>query len=126
MRNHKGWIAIPKRPLTEHERSWMNEILCANEEWADVSVGELFAIGKCPCGLCRALQLEPPQRPQNPKAMGHGQVGDIDIRTEAGDTINVALYFRDGYLTDLDVLCEFGFKALPDTWTEVARWVNVE
>lgn len=120
-----GWIPIPRRALTEQERAWVNEILAASKEWADVSVGELFAVARCACGFCRAVQLERPPSPQNPRSKGHGQIGDIDIQTNVGDTINVALYEQDGTLTDLDVLCEFGFKPVPDTWTEVARWVNV-
>ena len=57
---------------------------------------------------------------------GHGQIGDIDIQTETGDMINIALYEREGSLTELDILCEFGVKPVPETWTEVGRWVNAD
>ncbi len=124
MKHQANWVPIPKRPLTDQERGWVNDILSASKEWADVSVGELYAVGVCPCGFCKAIQLEPRMQPENPRARGHGQIGDIDIHTESGETINVALYAKDGSLTDLDVLCEFGSKVVPDTWKEVGRWVN--
>jgi hypothetical protein len=126
MKHRAGWVAIPKRPLTAQERSWVKEILAASKEWADVTIGELFAVGRCPCGFCRAIQLEQSEHPQNPKATGRGQIGDIDIHAQAGDIINVALYASNGSLTDLDVLCEFSSKSVPDTWTEVSRYVEAK
>src|SRR5271168_1064083 len=124
MTHQPAWIAIPRRRLTRDEQSWVNEILSASKRWADVTVGELFAIGKCPCGFCRAIQLEAPVCPQNPEAKGRGQIGDIDIHTTAGDVINVALYADNGSLSDLDVLCEFGFKPVPESWIEVSRYIE--
>jgi hypothetical protein len=124
MTHQATWVPIPERPLTQQEQSWVNEILSASKHWADVSVGELSAIGRCACGFCRAIQLERPTRPQNPSATSQGQVGDIDIYTSVGDVINVALYARDGSLSDLDLLCEFGFKPIPENWTEVSRHVE--
>ena len=126
MTHQAAWIPTPRRPLTEQERSWVNEILSASKRWANVSAGELFAIGRCPCGFCRTIQLERPSHPQNPRVTGYGRIGDIDIHTEAGDVITVALYAKDGSLTDLDILCEFGFKPVPETWKEVSHWVDAE
>jgi hypothetical protein len=126
MTHSTTWIPIPSRPLTREEQSWVNEILSASKDWADVSIGELFASGRCPCGLCRAVQFEQPAKPQNPRGTKHGQIGDIDIHTSAGDVINISLYAKNGSLTDLDVLCEFGFKPVPESWNEIAHYVKAK
>ena len=118
-------IPIARRALTEQERQWITDILSANKQWADVSVGDLYAIGKCPCGLCRTILLEPPQQPHNP-SWKRGQIGEIDIQTETGDLITVALHAKEGSLTELELICEHSFKAVPEKWTETRRWVNVE
>ena len=103
----------------------MNDILSASPRWADVSVGDLYAIGRCACGMCKTIELEVPPEPPNPSWRGSGRVGEIDIQTQAGDFISVAVHAQDGSLVSLDIVCEFGFKKVPEEWIETERNITV-
>ena len=126
MKHAADWVPIPKRALIKQERAWVDDILSVNPEWSDVSHDELYAVAKCPCGLCKTVLLEAPPEPQNPRTISkRGLLGEIDIQIESGELITVMLFADGGSLTELEIVCEHSFKAVPDTWKEVARWINV-
>lgn len=122
---HGNWIEMEKRPLTEQERSWVSAILSVSKEWADVNVDPLFATGRCPCGKCRSIRLEAPTRPQNPLSKLR-LIGEIDIQTDEGDLLTIMLHARNGSLSELEVINDHSFKAVPERWKEVSRWVTVQ
>ena len=121
------WVPIARRPLTERERGWVTEILNVNKLWADVTVGDLFAVGKCGCG-CGTVVLERPPEPQNPRMAGKwGPVGFIYIFTRNRGLVTVMLYHDKGYLSILEAVYddyEKDFQPLPETWEEAQRTVE--
>lgn len=55
---------VPRRPLTEQEKEWVNAILQINKTWADVTLGEIYVDAECTCG-CHTVHLERLAQPQN-------------------------------------------------------------
>lgn len=125
--HEKNGISIPKRPLTDQERGWINDILSASKEWADVCLGEVYAIGKCPCG-CRTVLLEEPQHVHNRRLIGEkGLVGEIDLTIRVDDkedVVSVLLHHLGGNLSELEVVWYNFPEPVPSDWTEIFRKVT--
>lgn len=112
-----------KRPLTRQELGWINEILTANPEWADVTISELETEAQCTCG-CRSLVLKLPEHPQNPKAIDRvGPIGVIDIITKEGEAISVLLHALHGSLSILEVV-GLGIDKVPEQWEEISHTLS--
>lgn len=125
---HEGnWISIPRRPLTEQERGWTNDILSASKEWADVCLAELYAVARCPCG-CRTILLEAPQQVQNPRLLGQkGLVGEIDLTVridDKEDVVSVLLHHVAGNLSELEVVWYNFPQPVPGNWIELTRKIT--
>lgn len=126
---HNSLVPVPRRPLTEEEHNWVREIVSANPEWADVSLGEMYVIKQCTCG-CRSIVFEEPAFVQNPKVSDQQDlVGEIDIhvRLESGkdDYVSVLLHHSWGKLTYLEVVWYNFPEPVPAHWSELGREVRV-
>lgn len=114
-----------RRPLTSQEKTWVNEIVSANEEWADIDIPELFTVGMCSCG-CRSFDFERTSEPQNPTFAGRqGDVGILYIITKDDHVITIILFHQDGFLSGLDVIWEMG-EPMPERWEEARRILSVD
>jgi hypothetical protein len=120
------WLPIQRRPLTPEEKGWVRDILSASKEWADVYVGELYAIAKCPCG-CRTVLLEE-QGVHNPRLIrDKGLVGEMDLAIRIGskeDVASVLLHHVGGSLRELEVVWYNFPEPVPTNWTEISRRVR--
>jgi hypothetical protein len=125
---HGSYIEVPRRPPTPQEEEWIQEIVLANPQWTDVTLGQLYVVAECTCG-CRSVVLEQPLQPQNPRFVGHqGLVGEIDlgIRIDGrDDVISVLLHFAEGSLSLLEVVWYNFPEPVPPTWKEITREVRV-
>jgi hypothetical protein len=120
--------SIAERDLTVPERTWISQILRANQLWSGASLNATRVVGKCACGECRTVYLESPV-PQNPQLQGtRGYVGRIDIRTTNGFGITVTLDQIDGKLFELYINhvdpSEDGNRTFPENWEEAASVVE--
>jgi hypothetical protein len=113
---------VPRRPLTEQEKGWINAILQTNKAWADVTLGEIYVDAECTCG-CHTVHLERPTQPQNASTahLPHETVGMMWIITELGKTIGITLHAKYGSLGELEVVYQENTEPWPSTWHEVSR-----
>jgi hypothetical protein len=126
---HNSWTDVPRRAITEEERKWVQEIVSANPDWADVTIGELHVVKQCTCG-CRSVVLEEPSFVQNPKfSQQQGLIGEIDIHVylEDGkdDYVSVLLHQSRGKLTYMEVIWYNFPEPVPLHWIEIRREVRV-
>jgi hypothetical protein len=125
---HNSLVLVPKRPLMEEEHKWVRDIISANPDWADVSLGDLCVIKQCKCG-CRTVVFEEPPFVQNPKVSRQQDVvGEIDIHIsfEKGrdDYVSVLLHHSWGKLTYLEVVWYNFPEPVPAHWIELGREVR--
>lgn len=113
---------VPRRPLTEQGKEWVNAILQTNKAWADVTLGEIYVDAECACG-CHTVHLERPAQPQNAKTahLPHETVGMMWIITELGKTVGLTLHAKYGSLGELEVAYQENTEPWPSTWREVSR-----
>jgi hypothetical protein len=126
---HNTLVAVPRRKLTEQEAQWVRDIISANPDWADVSLGDLYVVKQCICG-CRTVVLDEPPFVQNPKVAEHQDVvGEIDLHVALDDGkddyISVLLHHSWGKLTYLEVIWYNFPEPVPSHWTELGREVRV-
>ena len=113
-----------RRPLTEQERGWVSEILAANKDWADVNVGDLYAVWSCDCG-CKTIDFKVSATAHNPRMVGKmGPVGQITVLTKDDRAIWIILHHIRGVLTELEVVWDDFENPMPDHWEEVSRVVT--
>ena len=125
---HNSLVSVPRRPLTEQEAQWVRDIVSVNPDWADVNLGDLFAVKECICG-CRTVVFEEPSFVQNPKVAAHQDVvGEIDLHValenSKDDYISVLLHHSWGKLTYLEVIWYNFPEPVPSHWTELGREVR--
>jgi len=113
---------VPRRPLTEQEKEWINAIFQTNKPWADVTLGEIYVDAECTCG-CHTVHLERPPQPQNARTahLLHETVGMMWIVTELGKTIGITLHAKYGSLGELEVVYQENSEPWPSAWREVSR-----
>jgi len=113
---------VPRRPLTEQEKEWINAILQTNKLWADVSLLEIYVDAECTCG-CHTVHLDRPPQPQNASTahLLHETVGMMWIVTELGKTIGITLHAKYGSLGELEVVYQENTEPWPTAWREVSR-----
>ena len=112
------------RPLTERERSWITDILKANDEWRAADISRTQVIAEEPGEEGVSFILQAPE-PENPEAKSRrASVGELWIQTEDGCSVNIQLSQSEGRLTEIYVLfvdTKNPKRKLPETWTEVSR-----
>ena len=120
-RDHIGraLISIPRRPLTEEEMEWVRLGLRSRKEFANLSIPQLFAVSRCPCGTCRTLGLEPVELPNWKRNSGY--VGGMGIETKDHGPIDILLHAKDGFLVELEVIWYNFPRPFPESWEEVSR-----
>ncbi len=72
---HSSFVKIERRPITAEERGWIHDIVSSSPAWAEVQLGDLFAVAACTCG-CRSVVLEEPEHTQNNQFIGRQDVGN--------------------------------------------------
>jgi hypothetical protein len=120
-----------KRTLTDRENSWINDILPAHKDWADVSIGELNGCEER-LGMNYTIWLDAPVNPHNPRLRGRaGHIGVLFVLTDLKDKrasrnhmVTVSLFFHDGWLSRLDVIWDDD-TPMPTNWNEVSRRVHI-